>query len=69
MIIEPHTPQLEGFFETPVDALKVSILALKSADVWLARLKSQLNYTYFRLNRCFVNGSEKISKIGMNTSL
>ena len=23
MIIEPHTPQLEGFFETPVDALKV----------------------------------------------
>lgn len=26
MIIEPHTPQLEGFFETPVDALKVSKL-------------------------------------------
>ena len=23
MIIEPHTPQLEGFFGTPVDALKV----------------------------------------------
>ena len=23
MIIEPHTPQLEGFFDTPVDALKV----------------------------------------------
>ena len=22
MIIEPHTPQLEGFFDTPVDALK-----------------------------------------------
>lgn len=26
MIIEPHTPQLEGFFETPVDALKVEPL-------------------------------------------
>ena len=23
MIIDPHTPQLEGFFDTPVDALKV----------------------------------------------
>ena len=27
MIIEPHTPQLEGFFETPVDALKVKFYA------------------------------------------
>ena len=26
MIIEPHTPQLEGFFGTPVDALKVPFL-------------------------------------------
>ena len=26
MIIEPHTPQLEGFFGTPVDALKVAFL-------------------------------------------
>jgi len=26
MIIEPHTPQLEGFFETPIDALKVEPL-------------------------------------------
>jgi len=26
MIIEPHTPQLEGFFGTPVDALKVEPL-------------------------------------------
>jgi ribose-phosphate pyrophosphokinase len=26
MIIDPHTPQMEGFFETPIDALKVSFL-------------------------------------------
>jgi phosphoribosylpyrophosphate synthetase len=24
MMLDPHTPQLEGFFGTPVDALKVS---------------------------------------------
>ena len=24
MMLDPHTPQLEGFFDTPVDALKVS---------------------------------------------
>ena len=43
MIIEPHTPQLEGFFGTPVDALKVyhlkiaynfSLNCLKSCEKW-----------------------------------
>ena len=26
MIMDPHTPQLEGFFDAPVDALKVYVL-------------------------------------------
>ena len=30
MIIEPHSPQLEGFFDTPVDALRVKSLLLSS---------------------------------------
>ena len=28
MIMDPHTPQLEGFFDAPVDALKVYIQKL-----------------------------------------
>ena len=36
MIMDPHTPQLEGFFDTPVDALKVQKIFenLKKVVIW-----------------------------------
>lgn len=58
MIIEPHTPQLEGFFDTPVDALKVSCLALVSIICFLKVRQSVLIasgcfcYLFFSIEKC-----------------
>ena len=65
MIMDPHTPQLEGFFDAPVDALKVYVQKISIVCSVYSKIWYSLKLSFPFLFQFSIEMSKRTIKIGI----